>query len=463
MTIVLTKDELLSITNGRSSTSSERMVGSGIVTDSRLATGGSIFIALRGEKEHGHSYVRQAYDRGAALVVVETNTPFDGVEPERVVVVPDTAVALQQLAGWWRGKLSIPLIGITGSVGKTTTKELCAAILLAHSQGSYSRKSFNNHVGVPLTLSEISPQASWAVVEMGMNHAGEIRALSQLARPTVALVTVIGTAHIENLGSIEAIARAKLEITEGMEANGTLILNGDDTLLLREYRDLHPTGVPLTFGTGPSATLQLTEVRGRGLDGLTMTLRDSSGATHELAVPIIGKHNALNVCAAILAAQTAVPALTWEEIALGLSRFVAPSMRLGVVPLPDGRRIVDDSYNANPASMQAMLDIAAETIAEGYLVGLVLGDMRELGDIAAEEHRAIGKRAAAIQPSFIVAVGPHSREIYQEALAAGIEAAWVETAEEAIQPLQHRPFEVAFVKASRGTMLDKVIRGVTGL
>ena len=462
MPCTLTQQQLIAITGSATETSLHRITASGVATDSREISGGELFVALPGEKMHGHSFVKGAYERGASLLLVETAEPFEGVDKERVVVVPDTLKALGEIASWWRGERNIPVLAITGSVGKTTTKELAAAILLAHSQGNYSRKSFNNHVGVPLSLLSIGQEAEWAVIEMGMNHAGEISALTALARPTVAVITAIAPAHIENLGSIEAIVRAKLEIAEGMAPDGTLIINGDCDLLVELAREIVSHRRVITFGTKDDAALRVVEVSGRGIEGIAVTIEIGGEVLEPFVVPIMGKHNGMNVAASILGAKTAVPELSWDTIRRGLSRFTPPDMRLRRYVTSSGMEVVDDSYNANPESMRALLAIAQETAEQGREIGLVLGDMLELGEISEEAHRALGQAAAAIKPQFIIAVGQRSRMLADEAERGGVKVAWFATAAEAAAGIGIFGCEVLFVKASRGTGLDVIVRKVIG-
>ncbi len=462
MSCVISKNELVSVVSGKSLASASRIIASGVVTDSREIRGGELFVALPGEKAHGHAFVQAAFDRGASLLLVETEELFPGVDPERCVVVPSTLVALGQLATWWRHHRAIPVLGITGSVGKTTTKELCAAILLAHSQGTYSRKSYNNHVGVPLSLLSIGEKSEWAVIEMGMNHAGEISALTAMARPTVAVVSAIAPAHIENLGSLENIVKAKLEIAEGLPEGAPLIINGDSELLVSCARELVPHHPLLSFGHAEDAQLRVLEIAGRGIEGISVAIMWEGEQPEPFAVPIMGKHNGMNVAASILAAKTLIPELSWDTIRRGLARFTPPDMRLRRYPTSSGMQVIDDSYNANPESMRALLAIARETAEQGREVGLVLGDMLELGDISEGAHRDIGRLAAEIHPLFIVAVGPRSEILAEEASRCGASVTWCHSAAEATTTVLGLGCDVLFVKASRGTGLDAVVRAIVG-
>lgn len=462
MPCTISKQHLIDLLGATSSGATAHISASGVATDSREVTGGELFVALPGEKMHGHAFVSTAFERGASLLLVESTEPFAGVDPERCIVVPDSLAALGTLAAWWRASHPIPVLGVTGSVGKTTTKELCACILLAHSQGSYSRKSFNNHVGVPLSLLSIGQEAAWAVIEMGMNHAGEIRSLTALAQPTVAVITTIAPAHIENLGSLENIVDAKLEIAEGLPPEGTLILNADSELLVSMAREKLPHQPIRTFGSHKDATLCVLKIGGRGIEGISVAIEFAGERPEPFVVPIMGKHNGMNIAASILAAKTLIPEISWDTIRRGLSRFTTPDMRLRRYPTPSGMQVIDDSYNANPESMRALIAIARETAEQGREVGLVLGDMLELGDFAPEAHREIGRLAAEINPLFIAAVGPHSQLLAEEAQRTGATVSWFPSAKEAAAASAEFGCEVLFVKASRGTGLDAVVQAIVG-
>ncbi len=285
MPISLSKNELAQILGAEIISNSEKIVFSGIQHDSRLIKGGELFIALKGEKTHGHEYVKDVLDRGAALALVESKAIKD-VDLERIIVVKDTLEAYGKLASWWRDKTNIKLIGVTGSVGKTTVKEMLSRILMETGVGTYSQKSYNNHVGVPYTLSQISLDHKWAVIEMGMNHTGEIEYLTKIAKPDVAVISKLAPAHIENLGSLEKIAEAKLEIIKGLKQNGTLILNGSDSVLLEEERKIHNNNYKLvTFGN-ENSSVSASNIKSLALDGISFKLHLGAN-TYDLKMKII--------------------------------------------------------------------------------------------------------------------------------------------------------------------------------
>jgi UDP-N-acetylmuramoyl-tripeptide--D-alanyl-D-alanine ligase len=463
MALALSKEKLGEIVGGKTVPSTEKMSFHGVEYDSREVKGGELFVALPGAKAHGHTFLDQAFGRGAALALVEdprllTESPH----AERLVCVPDSLRGFWAIAEWWRRELDVPVLAVTGSVGKTTVKEIAAAALLKHSRGIYSLKSHNNHVGVPYTICRLDRSHAWAVLEMGMNHAGELRALTAIARPDVAVITCIGPAHIENLGSLEAIAQAKLEIVAGLRPGGTLVINGDDQVLAAGLAGCGDIGHPVVrFGTGPGNDLTVSDVVSRGLEGLTFRLAAGEvigGGENTATMGILGRHNALNGAAAALAIKRLFPDLGLSEILRGLADFRAPLMRLSIKPLTHERRVIDDSYNANPQSMRAALDIAADLVGSGLRVGLVLGDMLELGEHAPSYHAEIGRVAAAVKPVFCITVGPISEAIHTVVQGAGIPAFRAESPEAAAHIARKFGFDILLVKASRGTGLDRTVQ-----
>jgi len=457
MTIALTRDELIRIVDGRTGPATERLTCSGVAFDSRDVRGGELFVALPGEKAHGHAFVPQALERGAALCLVEDPAlPAASPHPERFVVVPDTLGAFSKLAAWWRETLKLPVLAITGSVGKTTTKEIAAAALLKVRPGVFSLKSHNNHVGVPYTICRMGRTHEWAVLEMGMNHAGELTRLSGIAVPDVAVITCIAPAHIEFFGTLDRIADAKLEISAGLRPGGTLVLNGDDEVLMRAVERLTQRPTIRLFGTGARCDLRLGEVTAHGLEGISFPLT-FGGVTEEVRMNVLGRHNAMNAAAAALGMLSLLPGLTLTEVSAGLREFQAPLMRLNVKPLRGERKVIDDSYNANPESMKAALAIARDLAASGLKVGLILGDMLELGEHSESFHREVGTAAVAAAPVFLVGVGEWSRAYVEAARAAGIPAFAAATAEESAHIARKHSFDIVLIKASRGIGLDRAV------
>lgn len=460
MSIALSKRQLCEITGGKSVREGERLNFERVEYDSREVRGGELFVALKGAVSHGHEHVEAALARGAALCLIEDEgLASTSAHPERLVIVPDTLHAFWELAKWWRRELGIPVLAVTGSVGKTTIKEISAALLLKWNKGAYSQKSHNNHVGVPYTICRISREHRWAVLEMGMNHAGEISTLTKLGEPDVALISLIAPAHIESFPDIHGIVDAKFEIVEGLKKGGTLVLNGDDPLQLEKWKTLNSQKNynARFFGSSEQCEARVSNVRAFGLEGIEFDLR-LMGESLPITLRMLGKHNALSAAAAALAVKTLVPEISTEQLVAGLSDFKAPLMRLAMKHLKGGRRLIDDSYNANPASMGALLDIAGDLKQEKLKIGLMLGDMLELGARAAEFHREIGEKAAALNPQFLIAVGPLSKHYIEAAEKKGVRAIDGGTPETAAQLARKLDFDILLVKGSRGIGLDRAVK-----
>lgn len=457
--ISLTKDELLQIVGGWGEGPHDRLSFTGVEFDSRQIKGGELFVALKGEKSHGHEFLGEAFKRGAALFLVEDPALKDCFEePQRLVIVHDTLEAFSTLASWWRHELALPVLAVTGSVGKTTVKEMVAGLLLKHSPGTFSLRSHNNHVGVPYTLCRLSSTHKWAVVEMGMNHAGEIRQLSRIVEPDVAAVTAIAPAHIEFLGSIEAIADAKFEILQGLKKGGTLVLDAHCAQMQQALLRHDPQGVlkVRSFGCRPGAEVFVRDVQTLELEGIRFTLViDGKELQIEMSMP--GEHNALNAACAVLAARSLVPDLSLEQIERGLREFRAPLMRMNLKEFSDGRQLIDDSYNANPSSMRASLELAGQLSRSGRKVGLILGDMLELGSHAARYHSEAGELVARSSPVFVIAVGQFSELLLSESRTLGIPVFAAASPEAAAHTARKLDFDVLLVKASRGVALDKAV------
>jgi UDP-N-acetylmuramoyl-tripeptide--D-alanyl-D-alanine ligase len=463
MSLSLSKDQLIAIVGGsspRASTGS--VVCQGVEYDSREVRGGELFIALKGETTHGHAFVKGAFDRGASIFLVEdANALPDFPEPDRLVVVPDTLQAFWTLASWWRRKLGLPVLAITGSVGKTTVKEITASILLQHSRGSYSIKSHNNHVGVPYSICKFAPEHAWAVLEMGMNHAGEISNLTKIAEPTAAAISTIAPAHIEMLGSLEAIARAKLEIVDGLSRGAPLVLNGDSEVLKSEVSHANIAGRLKTqyfgaIGTGVALEAKVSAVESKGLDGVSFRLM-LQGEETDVSMQIMGPHNALNAACAALSARALFPSLSLALIKKGLEEFKAPLQRLSVKELRGDRKIVDDAYNANPASMKALFEVGSDLKKQGKRVGTVLADMLELGEFSEKLHREVGEALARFEPAFLVTVGEKAKWYGEEAKKKNVATYEAASPELAAHIAMKLGFDILLVKGSRGMKLEKTV------
>lgn len=460
MSISISLTQLCSVVGGRQLESTARTISfQGVEYDSREVRGGELFVALKGEKTHGHQFVPLAFQRGAAAVLVEDEAVARALpEPCRAVIVSDTLAALWSLARWWRSELAVPVLAITGSVGKTTVKEIAASVLLRHSVGNFSVKSFNNHVGVPYTILKTSREHRWLILEMGMNHAGEIRALTRIGSPNVAVISKIAPAHIENLGSLAAIADAKCEIVEGLRPGGQLVVNGDDPELLAAIARLQASPPLVRVGASAESGLDamVSDVRAQGLEGIAFSLV-LGGQRLEVSMNIVGTHNALNAAIAAAAARALLPDLSVEKITEGLSSFKAPLMRLNLKALSRGRTVVDDSYNANPASMRSLLEIARDLAQSGKKVGLVLADMLELGGFSEQFHREIGEVVAQCGAQFLITVGRYA-VLYADAPGkAGVRTFEAATPELAAHIATTLDFDILLVKGSRGMKLDRAV------
>lgn len=372
---------------------------SGVTTDSRAVGGGDLFVALRGERFDGHEYLGEAQRRGAVAAMTSRIVAMQPPMPQ--VVVDDTRSGLGRLAASWRSRFAIPLVALTGSNGKTTVKEMLASILAARDGDRAlvlaTEGNLNNDIGMPLTLLKLREQHRHAVIEMGMNHEGEIDYLTRIARPTVALVNNAQRAHVGLLGSIEAIARAKGEIYAGLAPTGTAVVNDDDAFA-NYWKGLNRERRIVTFGFASSAT-----VRGR-LDGATLRVRMPDGE-FAVTLQVSGEHNmrnALAACAAAFALGVSAP-----DMRNGLARFAGVPGRLQRRRARGGCWLIDDTYNANPESMKAAIRVLAAQPGRRILV---MGDMGELGPDAAAMHAEVGAFARDAGVDALLVLGNDSRE-----------------------------------------------------
>lgn len=460
MSITLTKSELRSLLcSGGSPENSEEsdICISSVAFDSRDVTENSLFICLQGANDHGHKFVKEALSKGASCCLVENSyvlDPDSGVSEQQLLRVEDTLTAFNALATWWRSQLDIPFVGITGSVGKTTVKDLAASILAALGAGFRSRFSFNNHVGVPFSVCGISKSDNWALLELGMNKPGEIRELVKIATPEICVVTKIGRAHLESFASQEEVGRAKFEIFESNRLKLGILCSED-----KVSQNLLASGAVSKnitwkfFGKDEKSDLRILDTKARGLSGIYLKY-SINGNTHELEAPVLGEHNAYNLACALLIAYSLYPNIEVEQVRKGLASFVPAKMRLNVHRVKD-LTVVDDCYNANPDSIMAMLDLVSNSIADGNSVGLVLGEMLELGQSGRDLHSQIGGKVSQLQLSFLIAVGNGARHYIFEGNT--FRSIWVPKAADALTELGKLSCDVLFVKGSRGVGLDVIV------
>ena len=431
-----------------------------VSTDSRAVRHGDLFVALKGERFDGHEFVAQAAAAGASAVMVDSGSGIrDSAMQLPLIAVADTLLALGKLAQYWRRQFDIPLVALTGSNGKTTVREMLAAILReAVKTGSRvpspeslvlaTRGNLNNHIGVPLTLLELRREHRYAVIEMGMNHAGEISYITRLAEPDVALINNAGLAHIEFLGSVEAIARAKGEIFEGLKADGVAVINADERYAPL-WRELAAGRKQLEFGLEASAAVRAS-YRMRGLDSEIM-LKTPLGEASTV-VPAPGLHNVRNALAASAAATALqVPV---AAVAAGLARFPGVKGRLQRKICVHGATLLDDSYNANPDSARAAIAVLAQMPGTRLLV---LGDMGELGQQAAALHAEVGAFARASGIDRLLTLGELSAQASQ---AFGAGARHFPRIEELLAEIGNAlaPGVTVLVKGSRFMQMERVVR-----
>ena len=383
-------------------------LGTGIATDTRTLEGGEVFLALRGDNFDGHQFVAKARDLGVIAAIVDRDWQEE-LPNFPLLRVDDTLKAYQSIAAWWRNQFSIPIVAVTGSVGKTTVKELIAAVLSTRGNVLKTQYNYNNEIGVPKTLLELSPLHNYAVIEMGMRGMGEIALLSQIARPSIAVITNVGTAHIGRLGSEEAIAVAKCELLAEMPAESIAILNHDHHRLMASAAKVWQ-GKTLTYG------LEGGDLCGELLNNDTILLDGM-----ELPLPLPGRHNAVNYLAALAVGK--VLGIDWEVLKQGLS-VQLPDGRARRYDLPQDIVILDETYNAGLESMLAGLRLLADTPGKRRIA--VLGTMKELGDRAIEFHRQVGRAARDLHLDALFVFADFEEAAAMAAGAAGLPFVQVE-------------------------------------
>ena len=423
-----------------------------VCTDSRKLTPGCLFLPWVGEKFDGHDFIGQALDAGAAgcLCARVPETPRDD---KFYIQVADTRLALRALASAYRDKFDIPVVQVTGSVGKTTTKEMIAAVLGAKYRVLKTPENFNNDIGTPLTLLGLRPEHQAAVIETGMNHFGEIEYLGAMVRPDVAVISNIGDAHIEFLGSRQGILQAKCEIFTHLKEGGLAVLNGDDSLL-------DTVNIPFrTVRCGQSGHCQarITEVADHGVEGITCTVETAKDVYH-LSIPAPGVYMAYSASIAVAVGEEL--GLSHDEIVRGAAAYEPAGSRMRVVRLPEGRIILDDCYNANPQSVTAALEVLAKTECDHRVA--VLGDMGELGGLTEQAHYNMGALAAMLGIDFVVAIGEKAAKIADGTAQSGGEVLHFATKEEALGTLRRQlePNTAMLVKASHAMHFGALVEAL---
>lgn len=443
--------EVAAVTGGRLQGADAHFIG--VSTDTRTLESGALFVALRGPNFDGGEFVSAAATRGASGALVMRSS----VAGIAQIVVPDTLLALQKMAMSWRANFNLPVVAVAGSNGKTTTKEMIASILGRAGACLSTRGNLNNHIGVPLTLMRLDSSHKSAVIEMGANRIGDVAELVGFIRPTVAIVTNAGAEHLEGFGDLDGVAKGEGEAYGTLGADGTAIINADDAYAAY-WRGVARNCKVLTFGVRESADFSAIDAVQTIEDGhfVTRFLLRTPAATHEVRLSVGGSHNLANAVAAAAAATAAGASL--QDVVQGLAEFRAVAGRLQLKAGVRNSWIIDDSYNANPSSVRAGLDVLRSV---GGATWLVLGDMAELGEHALQSHVQIGEYARECGVQRLFAIGPESSRA-AESFGAGAE--WFPDAESLIRRLQS---EVAsgvtlLIKGSRVNKLERVVQALAG-
>jgi len=453
-------DEVLAATRGELARLGGQIRFPGVATDTRSIRPGELFVAIRGATHDGHHYVVEAARRSAGAVVVERGAAEQPLDCG-VVVVRETLAALGDLAMFHRRRHAAQVLAIAGSNGKTTTKEMAAAILrnafgadaVLHTHGTQ-----NNLVGLPLTLLRLGDTQRVAVLELGMNGPGEVWRLAEIAAPDVGVITCVAPEHLEGVGSLHGAAEAEAELFRRLRPSATAVVNADDALVVAAAESF--PGRIVRFGTAGEVCAE--DVHDRGLDGSIFRLRVAGDVT-EVRLPVPGRHNVGNALAA--AALAALAGAPLDATRAALEDFAAPSMRMQVQRLPSGITVLNDAYNANPASMAAALQTLGASPAARRCA--VLGEMRELGDETERAHEALGRAVAAATLDMLVAIGPHAALVRAGAVAAGMPAERIVVAADHMEAGERlraicRAGDLVLLKGSRGATLEAVLAHLTG-
>jgi UDP-N-acetylmuramoyl-tripeptide--D-alanyl-D-alanine ligase len=426
-----------------------------LAIDSRTVQPGDLFVAIRGERFDGHAFVGEAVQRGAAGVLVQDASRDAG--SALVIEVEDTTLALQQVARDVRRRSGAKVTAVTGSAGKTTTKEIAAEFLSSRYRVFRNKGNLNNHIGLPLSLLELRTRPDVAVVELGMNHPGEIRTLIGIAEPEVRVWTNVGDAHIGHFGSPEAIADAKAEITEQARRDDVLIANADDARVMNRARQF--PGRVVTFGIDTAADVRATGVKQKGVEGTEATMVTRRGEVR-IQTPLAGLANLANILAATAVALEFDVAL--DQVKDRAAQLIPAKHRGELLRLPGGITLLDDSYNSSPSALKRALDVVAETTGSARKVA-VLGEMLELGSLSTVLHRECGAAAAGAGLDFLIVVGGQpAAELASAAIDAGMRqrsVTYVRTSDEAAGVALRivRPGDLVLVKGSRGIATDAVV------
>jgi UDP-N-acetylmuramoyl-tripeptide--D-alanyl-D-alanine ligase len=462
--VILSIEEVLKATRGKLLQGEGNTSFQGISTDSRTVTEGELFIALKGSRFDGHHYVLEALEKKVGGVVIEEDKVGDirwnGYRAKAVIAVKDTLFALGNIALDWRRKYRTPLVALTGSNGKTTTKEMIAACLETTFPILKTKGNLNNLIGLPLTLLTLTEKERVVVLEMGMNVPGEIRRLTEIAEPDVGLITNIQKVHLEGMESLERLKEEKGELFRKMRRDGTILVNQDDPRVVDLASD-YP-GQKITFGIEHPAEVMAKEIRLGGAEGTFFTLI-LEGEAMEIHLRLLGRHFIPNALSAIAAA--CLFGVEVKQVKEALENFQSIPMRMEIVPLKGGKTLINDAYNANPHSMGLALETLVEAKGEGRAIA-VLGDMLELGNFTKEAHEQLGEKMSELSIDFLLALGEEAPIVVESAIRHGFpleRVRVVESHSEAISILKQmiQNGDWILVKGSRRMAMEKIVEGLT--
>lgn len=452
----LNLNDIIIATSGTLVTGTDDCACTGIGIDTRTLKDGDAFIAIRGAHFDGHDFIEEAVKKGARAIVVMDGPRDCASAPVPVVKVADTVAALAALASWWRSRFSAPCVGITGSNGKSTTKEMVAAIAGSKGDVLKTEGNFNNLIGLPLTVFRWEERHAVAVLEMGMNAPGEIATLTTIARPDVGVVTNVTAAHLEKLHSVEQVAKAKGELFEAMDPSSIAVVNEEDPWVRAMGERF--SGRIVSFGMQNDSMVQFRHMVSVGLESSELTFR-IGGEERTVHVPVPGTHNVMNALAAFAVGHAL--GIDIDVMIEHFSRFKPMAMRFECVQLANGVRLINDSYNANPQSMHAAFRTVGAAKRAGRFIA-VLGDMYELGEQTAVLHREVGGDAARAGVNRLYALGAHGGEIAEGAARAGLNSSnvYVIDAMDRLIALvmgDMRAGDVVLVKGSRAMRMERLV------
>ena len=462
--MILTIEEVLKATGGKLLQGRGNLLFQGVSTDSRTVAEGELFVALKGPRFDGHHYAVEALAKKAGGVLIEEDQVGDirwnGYRSRAVIAVKDTLSALGDMARDWRRKYGTPVVALTGSNGKTTTKEMIAACLGTTFPILKTEGNLNNLIGVPLTLLTLTEKERVVILEMGMNVPGEIRRLAEMAEPDVGLITNIQKVHLEGMGSLERLKEEKGELFRKMRRDGTILVNQDDPRVIELARD-YP-GQKITFGIEHPAEVMAKEIRLRGAEGTSFTLILEEEAM-EIHLRLLGRQFVPNaLCAMAIACLFGVEVKQAKEAIESLQPF---PMRMEVVSLKGGKTLINDAYNANPYSMELALETLSEVKGKGRAIA-VLGDMLELGSFTREAHEQLGEKVSELSIDFLLALGEEAPIVVESAIRHGFpmeRAKVMESYSEAVFQLRQmiQSGDWILVKGSRRMGMERIAEGLT--